>query len=107
MVPRTSKDESYSRVKYQSINDHSKSSMWTKFKSNNEISTCTTVKFACGGSAVGYIYPIVILVSRLSDVEMPNNNFIVVPVEGMKINFHVDLINKEWHLRRSSDSIVT
>ena len=69
--------------------------MWKKSESHNDISAGVRVKFACGGSADGYIYPIVILVSGLSDTENPNENFIVVPVEGMIINGHINPRNNE------------
>ena len=62
---------------------------------NNNIGVGVRVQSACGGSAGGYIYPIVILVSWLSDSEMPSDDFIVFPVEGMTINGHIDPRNRE------------
>ena len=94
-APSTSKDESYSQVRSKSLDDRNKSSMWTKSTSNNEIGVGVRVKFSCGGSAGGYIYPIFILVPGLSDAEMPSDNFIVVPVEGMTTNGHIDPRNRE------------
>ena len=48
-----------------------------------------------GGSAGGFIYPVVIVLSGLSKDELPNNDFLVVQIEGLSVNGHIDPMNKE------------
>ena len=55
--------------------------MWNKSDSHDEIGAGIRIHLAYSGSATGYIYPMVIIVSRLSDTEIPNDNFLVVPVK--------------------------
>ena len=77
------KDKSYSRVKVDAIDDHNRSSIWINGDSSEEPCSGIRVKYACGGSAAGFIYPICILISGLSDSEMPNEDFVVATVEGL------------------------
>ena len=69
--------------------------MWTKYESHNEIGAGVRLNFDYGSSTDRYIYPIVVLVSGHSDVEIPNGNFIDSPIEGMIINGNIDPVNKE------------
>ena len=95
IAPNTNKDNSYSRVKVDAIDDRNRSSIWINGDSSEEPCSGIRIKYACGGSAAGFIYPICILVSGLSDTEMPGEDFIVVPVEGLGINGRIDPRNKE------------
>ena len=49
------------------------------------------MKFACGGSTGGFIYPIGIMISNLSKVELPSNDLSVIPIKGLSINCNIDL----------------
>ena len=53
------------------------------------------MKYACGGSAAGFLYPICIIVSGLSKNELQKYEFVVVPIEGLSINVHIDPRNIE------------
>ena len=53
------------------------------------------VKYACGGSAAGFVSPICIIALQLSKEEFPSNNFVVVRIEGLSINSHIDLCSTE------------
>ena len=58
--------------------------------------TCSGIReYACGGSSAGFIYPICILILGLYDSEMPNEEFVVVNVEGLGMNGRIDTRNKE------------
>ena len=48
------------------------------------------IKYACGGSAAGLIYPIYIFVSNLSKAEFPNEQFVIVPINGLTTTNDVD-----------------
>ena len=41
------------------------------------------------------MYPLVIVLSGLSKDELPNDDFLVVPIEGLNVNGHIDPRNKE------------
>ena len=94
IVPNRNKDKSYSRVNVDAIDACNRSSIW-KNGDSSEI-TCSGIrKYACGGSAPGFIYPICILILGVYDNEMPNEEFVVVNVEGLGINGRIDTRNKE------------
>ena len=95
LAPNSNKDKTYSRVKVESIEDRNRSSIWVNSDSSEEPCSGIRVKFACGGSAAGLVYPIVILISGLSDSEMPNDDFLVVEMKGMGINGRIDPRNEE------------
>ena len=69
--------------------------MWTSDDTTDTVCKGIRVKFACGGSAGRFIYPIFILVSNLSVAEFPSNDFKVIPVKGLSINGHIDPRSKE------------
>ena len=69
--------------------------MWTNDDTKDTVCKGIRVKFACGRSAGGFLYPICILVSNLSLAEFPSNDFKVVPVKGLSISGHIDPISKE------------
>ena len=81
IAPNRNKDKSYSRVEVDAIDDRNRSSIWINGGSSEEPCSGIRVKYACGGSAAEFIYPICILISGLNDSEMPNKNFVVVNVE--------------------------
>ena len=95
IASNTNKDNSYSRVKVDAIDDRNRSSIWINGDSSEEPCSDIRIKYSCGGSAARFIYPICILVSGLSDTEMPGEDFIMVPVEGLGINERIDPRNKE------------
>ena len=41
------------------------------------------------------MYSVVIVLSGLSKDELPNDEFLVVPIEGLSVNGHIDPSNKE------------
>ena len=55
--------------------------MWTSDDTKNTTCKGVRVKFACGGSGAGNLYPIVILISNLSKDELPSNDFKVLPIK--------------------------
>ena len=95
IAPNRNKDKTYSRVKVDAIDDRNRSSIWINGDSSQEPCSGIRVKYACGGSAAGFIYPICILISGLNDSEMPNEDCVVVNVEGLGINGRIDPRNKE------------
>ena len=80
----------WSRVSTDSLVARNKDSMWTPDESRDTVCKGIRIKFACGGSAGGFVYPICILVSNLSKDELPSNDFKVVPIKGLTINGHMD-----------------
>ena len=95
IAPNANKDNSYSRVKVESIEDRNRSSIWINSDSTEEPCSGVRVKFACGGSAAGFVYPICILISGLKDSEMPSEDFVVVKLKGLGINGRIDPRNEE------------
>ena len=85
----------WSRVTTESLTNRNKDSIWTNSTDNDAPCKGIRIKFACGGSAGGFIYPLCILVSNISKEELPGKDFVVVPVEGLSINGHIDPRNKE------------
>ena len=55
----------------QSLKCRDRDSLWTADETKDTVYKGLRVKFACGGSAGGFIYPICILVSGLSENELP------------------------------------
>ena len=55
IAPNTKKDKSYSKVRVDAIDDRNRSSIWINSDSTEEPCTGIRIKFACGGSAAGYI----------------------------------------------------
>lgn len=47
--------------------------------------------FHCGCSGTGQLFPIVIILSCLSDIEMPKEDFITQEVRGLTINGGIDI----------------
>lgn len=95
VVPNTRKNNSYSRVKVDATNDRNKSNIWVNGDITEEPFTVIRVRYSYGGSAAGCIYPICILISGLSDSEMPSDDFIVVPMKELGINGRIDPRNTE------------
>ena len=46
-------------------------------------------------TAGGFVYPIVIVISGLSEDDLPINEFLVVIIKGIRINGHIDPRSKE------------
>ena len=67
-----------------------KDAVWTPDSTKNKIGKVIRVKFACGSSAAGFLYPIVIQVSNLSTDEMPTDDFVVVPIPGLTVSGNID-----------------
>ena len=80
----------WSRVKDDSLKTRGKDSLWTTGNNDKHPSSGIRVKFACGGSAGGFLYPICVLVSNLSSQELPSEDFHVYPIPGLAINGHID-----------------
>ena len=89
------KTNSWARVKTASLENRNKDSMWSNNDTTEGVCKGIRIKYACGGSAAGFIYPICIIVSGLSKEELPKDDFTVVPIEGLSINGHIDPRNKE------------
>ena len=75
--------------------NRNKDSIWSNNHTTEEICKSTRVKYACGGSSTGCVYPICIMVSGLSKEELPNDDFVVIQIEGLSINRHIDPRNNE------------
>ena len=81
----------WSRVEEKSSKSRDKNSLWSPDDSKNYICKGINVKFACGESAFGFMYPICLLISNLSEEEFPSNDFpsndfTVIPIKGLTIN---------------------
>ena len=83
------------RVDTQSLVDRNKSSIWRNADTEDVTCKGIRVKFACGGSGCGFVYPIVIVVSGLTKDELPEDEFLVIPIEGLSINGDIDPRNRE------------
>ena len=80
----------WARVKEESYHTRGKDAIWTPDTAKDNICKGIRVKFACGSSAGGYVYPICIQVSNLSKEELPLDEFLVIPIPGLSINGHID-----------------
>ena len=89
------KQSKLARATTQTLLDRNKSSIWRNADTEDRTCKGIRVKFACGGSAGGFVYPVVIVLSGLSKDELPNDDFLVVPIEGLSVNGHIDPRNKE------------
>ena len=69
--------------------------MWCEDDDDSGICKGIRVKFVCSGLAAGFIYPICITVSQLFIAKFPSNDFVVVPVEDLSMNGHIDPRNRE------------
>ena len=88
-------NNAWARVTEESLINQNKYSMWCEDDDDSGICKGIRVKFLCGGSTAGFIYPICIIESQLSIGKFPSNDFVVVPVEGLLINDHIDPRNRE------------
>ena len=88
-------NNTWERITEESLFNRNKDFMWCEDNDDSGICKGIRVKFACGGSAAGFIYPIYIIVSQLSIGKFPSNDFVVVLVEGLSINCHIDPRNRE------------
>lgn len=70
-------------------------SMRSNNDNNEGVCEGIRVKYACGRSAVGFIYSIYIIASGLSKDELPIDEFFVILIEGLSTNGHIDPRNKE------------
>lgn len=95
ITPNTNRYQSNSRVNVYAIDDRNQNSIWINNESSEEPCKEVRIKFACEGSGVGYVYPICVLISRLSDNEMLSRCFIVAHTEGLQINGMIDHRNMD------------
>ena len=77
-------------MKDETIKSRGKDSVWTTGTDTNHSSNGIRVKFACGSSAGGFLYPICLLVSSLGANDLPSQDFHVYEIEGLAINGHID-----------------
>ena len=59
-------NDEWSRVTTKSLASRNNDAIWTSDDQSDNICKDIRIKLACGGSAVGCVYPIVIVVSDLS-----------------------------------------
>ena len=83
------------RVTTDTLLNSNKNCAWSTNVTTEGVWKEIRIKYACGGSAAGVLYPICIIVSGLSKDELPNDEFAVVPIKGLSINGHIDHRNKE------------
>ena len=83
-------------MKTKSLTDRNNDCMWSHNDSTEGVYTGISISFACGGSAAGFVYTPFIIISGLSAEELPNDDFVVVSIEGLSINGHIDPRNKEF-----------
>ena len=72
------RNNGWSRATTDSLKSRNKDSIWSADETRNTVCKGIKVKFACGGSAGGFIYPICILISNLNTTEFPSNDFKVI-----------------------------
>ena len=89
------KNNGWSRVTEDSLLSRGTDSVWNDAKIDNKMARSIRVKFACGGSGGGFLYPICILVSNLSKEQLPNSEFKVIPIAGLTVNGHIDARSRE------------
>ena len=65
------------------------------FRRSDNVCKGIRIKFSCGGSAAGFVYPISIGVTNLSKEELPNDQWLVIPIKGLSINGHINPRNDE------------
>ena len=85
----------WARVKTKTLESRNKDSIWSNNDTTEGVCKGIRVKYACGGSAAGFLYPICIMVSGFSKDELTNDQFVVVPIIGLSINGHIDPRNNE------------
>ena len=71
----------WARVKTASLKSRNNDSMWSNNETPEGVYKGIYVKYACGGSPAGCIYPICIMVSDLSKDELQNNDFVVIQLK--------------------------
>ena len=94
----TTNDQGYNgwaRVKTKTLESKNKDSIWSNNDTTEGVCKGIRTKYACGGSAAGFLYPICIMISGLSKEELPNDQCVVVPIIGLSINGHIDPRNNE------------
>ena len=67
----------WARVKEDAIKTRNKDAIWTPDSRKDTVCKGIRVKFACGSSAGGFVYPICIQVSNLNKEELPRDEFLV------------------------------
>ena len=87
-------DNSWARVGIESLVSRNKDSIWSNNYSTKGLCKGIRVRYICGGSAAGFIYPICVIISSLSKDEIQQKEFVVIPIEGFSINGYIDLKNK-------------
>ena len=85
----------WAHVNTKSLEDRNKDLMWTGGEYNKGVCKGIRVKYECGGSAAGFLYPICITVSRLSKDELQKDEVVVFPIEWQYINGHIDPRNRD------------
>ena len=48
------------------------------------------VKYTCGGSVAGFLYPMCVIISGLSKDELQKEECVVIPIKGLSINGIID-----------------
>ena len=85
----------WSRVKTASLKSKNKDSMWSSNETTEGFCEGIRVNYACGDSSTGFIYSIYIMVLSLSKDKLQNDEFVVIPIEGLSMNGHIDPRNEE------------
>ena len=94
-IKNDSKNNGWSRVTTQSLKCRDRDSLWTADETKDTICKGLRVKFVCGGSAGGFIYPICILVSAMNQNELPSKDFKVTEIKGLSIIGNLDPRSQE------------
>ena len=85
----------WSRVTINSLVNYKKDSIWTSNTSTYITYKGIRINFSCGGSAAGFVCHIYIVISNLYKQELHNDYFLVVPINGISINGHIDCRSEE------------
>ena len=70
----------WARVTTYTLLNRNKDPIWSNNDTTAGICKGIMVKYVCGGSATGFVYPICIIVSGLSKYELPNDKSVVVHI---------------------------
>ena len=92
---KDSQNNNWLRVKTELLVNRSKDSIWSNIDSTNELCKGIHVKYACGGSDAGSLYPICIIISGLSNDKLPKEKWVVISIEELSINGHIYPRNRE------------
>ena len=85
----------WSRVTIELLVSRNKDDIWTLHDRYDNVCKGIMIKYSYGASSAGFLYPIVIVVTNLSKEELPNDQWLVIPIKDLLINCHIDPRNEK------------